>query len=81
MKHMLLNKDQYVLIGTERQGSIHFKKLAHSGEHKKIFFPFLHSELKADTSEGVSLHYFFINASPVSSRTLRVGRCGRAVQQ
>lgn len=51
--------NQYVLIGTERQGSINFKKLAHSGEHKKIFYQFLHPELKADTSEAVSFYIIF----------------------
>lgn len=51
-------KDQYVLIGTERQGSINFCCAAPSGEYKKIFSPFSHPELKADTSAAVSLHYF-----------------------
>lgn len=73
MEHTLLIKVQYVLIGTERQGSINFSCAAPSGEYKKIFFPFSHPELKADTSAAVSLHYFLgkkINASPVSSCTL-----------
>lgn len=72
MKHTLLIKDQYVLIGTERQGSINFSCAAPSGEYKKkILFPFSHPELKADTSAAVSLRYFWkTNASPVSSCTL-----------
>lgn len=74
---MLLNKDECVLMGTERQAPMtrpYFKQIATlSSKYKKIIFPFLHPESKEATSEAGSLHSFCIRASPVSRCTLQVG--------